>query len=228
MVHGCVVCWVMVVVKPSGLLLEIPDCPRYLFGYGNVGLLGRECVTIVGTRDITVYGRSVISLFLGEFLKDLGIVVVSGLARGVDGWVHRTCLERGIDTIAVVPGGVDSAIPFENRGIWKEIIRNGLVLTEYPKGVRMNKYMFVQRNRILAGMSKSTIVIEAGENSGSLTTAKLALDYNRDVYVVPGNITSVVSKGCNTLAQQGANILTSLSDFKEVVGLFDEQRKMLF
>ena len=88
--------------------------------------------------------------------------------------------------------------------------------------------MYIQRNRILAGVSQSTVIIEAGENSGSLTTAKLALDYNRDVYVVPGNITSEVSKGCNMLAQQGANILTSLSDFKEIVGVFEDQRKFFF
>ena len=218
----------MEVVAPNSLLLQIPDCPRYLYAYGDVQLLRKECLTIVGTRDITQYGRNVISLFLGGFLKELDVVVVSGLARGVDGYVHRICLERGIHTIAVVPGCINSAVPLENRGICKEMIKKELVLAEYPEGVKMNKYMFVQRNRILAGMSRSTIVIEAGENSGSLTTAKLALDYNREVYVVPGNITSPVSKGCNILAQQGANILTNLSDFKEVVGIFDEQRKMFF
>lgn len=218
----------MEVITPKGLLLEIPDYPRSLFAYGDMGLLAKECITIVGTRSITQYGKNVVSLFLGSFLKDLDIVVVSGLARGVDGYVHRTCLQRGIKTIAIVPGAIDSAIPFENREICRQMVNTNLVLAEYPEGVKMKKYMFVQRNRLLAGISKSTIVIEAGERSGSLITAKLALDYNREVYVVPGNIFSSVSQGCNILAREGANVLTSLSDFKEVVGIFNDQRKIFF
>ncbi len=218
----------MEVVTPKGLLLHIPDCPRRLFAYGDVSLLAKESITIVGTRSITQYGRSVISHFLGSFLRKLDIAVVSGLARGVDGYVHKLCLQRGIKTIGVVPGGIDSAIPSENREVCQRMVRENLVLAEYPEGIKMNKYMFVQRNRILAGMSKSTIVIEAGENSGSLTTAKLALDYNREVYVVPGNIFSPLSLGCNILAREGANILTSMSDFQEVVGIFNDQRRIFF
>lgn len=218
----------MKVITPKGLLCEIPDCPEKLYAYGNLVLLEKECLTIVGTRKITPYGKKVISLFLDKILGDLDIAIVSGLARGVDGYVHRLCLERGIPTIGIVPGGIDSAIPWENRSLSIEMLKNNLILAEYPKGTRMNKYMFVQRNRILAGISRNTVVIEAGENSGSLTTAKLALDYNREVYIVPGNITSPVSMGCNILAQQGANILTSFSDFKEVIGIFEDQRKIFF
>jgi len=218
----------MKIVKPSGLLQKILDPPKQLYCYGDISLLERESVTIVGTRGITEYGMRVLDILLDTFLKELGIVVVSGLARGVDAYVHKKCLERGISTIAVVPGGIDTAIPVSNRWICRQMVKENLVMAEYPKGTQLQKYMYIQRNRILAGVSPSTIVIEAGENSGSLTTAKLALDYNREVYVVPGNITSPVSKGCNILAQQGANILTNLSDFKEVVGIFDEQRKMFF
>ena len=218
----------MKILQPSGLLLKISDPPKALYCYGNTSLLSNPSVTIVGTRSITKYGIQVLDIFLNSFLQELGIVVVSGLARGVDSYVHRKCLEKSISTIAVVPGGIDTAIPSSSRAICKEMLKNNLVIAEYPEGTKLSKYMYIQRNRILAGVSPSTVVIEAGENSGSLTTAKLALDYNRDVHVVPGNITSPLSKGCNILAQQGANVLTSLSDFKEIFGIFEEQRKMFF
>lgn len=205
------------------LLREIPDNPKQLYCYGNISLLKKKCITIVGTRNITRYGIEVIEMFLGKYLRDLDIVVVSGLARGVDGYVHKICLERNIQTIAVVPGGINTAIPRCNIELLKKIVKKGLVLAEYPRDQKMLKYFYIQRNRILAGISKEIIVIEAGEKSGSLTTAKLALDYNREVYVVPGNITSEVSRGCNLLAKQGANILTSVEDMKEIVGLVGEQ-----
>ena len=205
------------------LLREIPDNPKQLYCYGNISLLKKKCITIVGTRNITRYGIEVIEMFLGKYLRDLDTVVVSGLARGVDGYVHRICLERNIQTIAVVPGGINTAIPRCNIDLLKKIVKRGLVLAEYPRDQKMLKYFYIQRNRILAGISKEIIVIEAGEKSGSLTTAKLALDYNREVYVVPGNITSEVSRGCNLLAKQGANILTSVEDMKEIVGIIGEQ-----
>lgn len=205
------------------LLREIPDNPKQLYCYGNISLLKKKCITIVGTRNITRYGIEVIEMFLGKYLRDLDIVVVSGLARGVDGYVHKICLERNIQTIAVVPGGINTAIPRCNIELLKKIVKKGLVLAEYPRDQKMLKYFYIQRNRILAGISKEIIVIEAGEKSGSLTTAKLALDYNREVYVVPGNITSEVSRGCNLLAKQGANILTSVEDMKEIVGIIGEQ-----
>lgn len=218
----------MKILQPNGLLLKISDPPRALFCYGNTSLLSKQTITIVGTRSITKYGMQVLDILLSPFLKKLDIVVVSGLARGIDSYVHAKCLQMGISTIAVVPGGIDTAIPSSSRGICKEILKNNLVIAEYLEGTKLSKYMYIQRNRILAGVSPSTVVIEAGENSGSLTTAKLALDYNRDVYVVPGNITSPLSRGCNILAQQGANILTNLSDFKEIFGIFEDQRKMFF
>jgi len=214
----------MQIVRPSGLLLKIPDPPKQLYCYGDISLLEKKSITIVGTRGITKYGMKILDMFLDIFLKDLGVVVVSGLARGVDAYTHKKCLERGISTIAVVPGGIDTAIPVSNRWICKQMVKENLVIAEYPKGTKLKKYMYIQRNRILAGVSPSTIVIEAGENSGSLTTAKLALDYNREVYVVPGDITSPVSRGCNLLAKQGANILTSVEDMKEIFGIVGEQR----
>jgi len=209
-------------IFPS-LLKQIPDSPNLLYCYGDISLLPKRCITIVGTRQMTKYGKVVVRMLLGEFLKDLDIVVVSGLALGVDEYVHRTCLERGIKTIAVVPGGIDTAIPGRNKLLMKEIWKKGLILAEFPRGEKWFKHLYIQRNRILAGVSSETIVIEAGEGSGSLTTAKLALDYNREVYVVPGNITSEVSRGCNSLAKQGANMITSVENMKEIVGIVGEQ-----
>ncbi len=203
-------------IYPS-LLYEIPDFPKQLYCYGDTNLLREKCITVIGTRDISQYGKNVIDLLINEKMRKLGIVVASGLARGVDSFVHKTCLQRGIKTLAVVAGGIDTAIPYSNRELLQEIMGKGLVVAEYPKGTKMNKYMYIERNRILAGLSKSVLIIEAGEKSGSLTTARLGLEYNREIYVVPGNITSSVSKGCNILAREGANIITGLEDILEIL-----------
>ena len=213
------------------LLKQIPSCPLSLYYKGDSSLLKSKSVTIVGTRSITEYGEWVIRYLLESFLKDLNISVVSGLARGVDGYVHRVCLERNINTIAIVPGSMTSYIPKENKKLFKEIQRRGLVLAEFSKDTEFNRKMFVLRNRLLAGMSKVTVVIEAGLDSGSLITAGLALEYNRDVYVIPGDLRNKMSQGCNMLAKQGAEIITDIDDFKEIFGVengqigMDVQRK---
>lgn len=205
------------------LLKKIYDPPSRLFCYGNIDLLKRRTVSIIGTRKITEYGRSVIDTFLGDFLVNADVVVVSGLAYGIDAYVHSVCLERGIGTIAVIAGGIDTGVPKGNISLLKSICKSGLVISEYEEGVAVEKYMFVMRNRIVAGLSKSCLVIEAGLDSGSLITARYALEANRDVYVVVGNIFSESSVGCNELAKQGAGIINSLEDFKEVLGLSNGQ-----
>lgn len=205
------------------LLKQISSCPSTLYYKGDKTLLKKRAVTIVGTRTITEYGISVIEYLLDEFLKDLDIVVVSGLALGVDAHVHRVCLERGIGTIAIVPGAISSYIPKTNIDIFEKLKKQGLILAEFPEKTLFNKKMFVLRNRLLAGISNTTVVIEAGIKSGSLITAGLALDYNRDVYIIPGNINNNMSQGCNTLAKQGAGIITSLDDFKEIFGVQNSQ-----
>ena len=213
------------------LLKQIPSCPLDLYYNGDSSLLKSKSVTIVGTRSITKYGEWVIRYLLGSFLKDLNISVVSGLARGVDGYVHRVCLERNINTIAIVPGSMTSYIPRENKKLFKEIQKRGLVLAEFSKDTEFNRKMFVLRNRLLAGISRVTVVIEAGLDSGSLITAGLALEYNRDVYVIPGDLRNKMSQGCNMLAKQGAEIITDIDDFKEIFGVengqigMDVQRK---
>jgi DNA processing protein len=178
---------------------------------------------MVGTREITGYGRRVIDLLLGNFLKELDIVVVSGMARGVDEYVHKVCLQRGIKTMAILPGGLKDVIPERNGPLKKEIEKKGLLVAEYPNRAYWGKYLYIKRNRILAGVSQVVVVIQAGEKSGSLSTARLALDYNRDVFIVPGDITREVSKGCNLLASEGAGIITSLDDFKNILGIEGDQ-----
>jgi len=205
------------------LLREAVPKLHLLYFVGNKDLLRRICITFVGTRDITRYGEFVIRELLNKELANYNITIVSGLARGVDAYVHKTCLTRGIKTIAIVPGGIDSAIPKSNREIFEEIKQKGLVLAEYPKEVVLRKEMFVLRNRLLAGISPLTIVIQAGQESGSLITAHMALNYNRELCVVPGDINRKVSKGCNSLAKQGADIITSFKDLKELLGIINNQ-----
>ena len=205
------------------LLKQISDPPDSIFCSGDISFLKNRCITIVGTREITEYGRRVINLLLGNFLKELDIVVVSGMARGVDEYVHKVCLRRGIKTMAILPGGLEDVIPERNRLLKEEINKKGLLVAEYPGKVPWGKYLYIRRNRILAGVSEVVVVIQAGETSGSLSTARFALDYNRDVLVVPGDITREVSKGCNLLAKEGAEIITCLEDFKNILGIEENQ-----
>lgn len=210
---------------PFLLQQSVPSLNQLYF-LGNKSLLKKRCISVVGTRDITKYGKWVIRELLDESLSKTNIAIVSGLARGVDAYVHEICLERDISTIAIVPGAISSAIPKSNTQIFNQMKEKGLIVAEYPEGTILRKEMFVLRNRLLAAISEATIVIEAGIKSGSLITANMALDYNRDIYVIPGNISSKVSQGCNILAKQGAGILTSFDDFKEILNIQGEQVTM--
>lgn len=205
------------------LLIEAVPKLNSLYSIGNKNLLNRICITFVGTRGITKYGESVIKELLNKELANYNIAIVSGLARGVDAYVHKICLKRGIKTIAIVPGAINSAIPKSNIEIFQEITNKGLILAEYSEGIVLRKEMFVLRNRLLAAISPLTIVIQAGEKSGSLITANMALNYNRELCVVPGDIDREVSKGCNSLAKQGAGIITSFDDLKELLGIINNQ-----
>ena len=205
------------------LLKAIPSSPKTFFYEGNREILQKRCISMVGTRSITEYGKWIIENLLVDYLVDLNIAIVSGLARGIDAYVHKICLERDIPTIAIVPGAINSYIPKCNLELFKEIKEKGLVLAEFEEGIKFRREMFVLRNRLVAGISDIVIVIEAGLGSGSLITAKLALEYNRDVYVVPGNINSEMSSGCNELIKEGSDIITGLESFKEALGVSDGQ-----
>ncbi len=209
------------------LLREIHNPPRNLFCKGNVELLSKRCITIVGTRESTRYGYSVLNMLLKKYIGLLDVCIVSGMARGIDTAVHSRCLEFGIPTIAVIAGGIENIYPISSTYIYEEICKKGLVVAEYDGRVEMHKGMFPMRNRILAGISDTTVVIEAGAKSGSLLTANLALEFGRDVFVVPGNIDKESSHGCNMLIKQGAEVITSPEDFMAILGLESHQFKMI-
>ena len=211
--------------KYPRLLKEIHNPPKQLYCKGNMALLMKRCLTIVGTRKATRYGKEVLDMLLQQYLIDLDICIVSGLAEGIDTMVHRRCLELGIPTIAVIAGGIDNIYPISNTKLYDDICSRGLVMAEYEGRVEMHKGMFPMRNRILAGLSDITMVIEADIQSGSLVTANLALESGRDVYVIPGDIFKSTSRGCHSLIKQGAGIISSEEDFKQVLGIEDGQLK---
>jgi DNA processing protein len=197
------------------LLRQSAQPPWVLYGIGDWGKLTRPAIGIVGSRTPTVYGKKV-AADLGSSLADNGFAVVSGLARGIDGCAHEGVLAAGGDTIAVLGCPPDRIYPPENAALHREISRRGLIVTEYPLGTAMKKGMFPMRNRIIAGLSLGIVVVEAARESGSLLTAKQATDDNRDVFAVPGPITSPKSTGTLELLRAGtAKIVLTAEDIIE-------------
>jgi DNA processing protein len=200
-------------------LRTIHDPPLGLFvrGAADLDLLSAPCVAVVGARACSPYGAAV-AAELGRGLARAGVVVVSGLARGIDGAAHRGALEAGA-TVAVLGCGVDRDYPRAHRTLAAAIAERGLILSEYPPGVEPAPWRFPARNRIVAGLCDATVVVEARERSGALITADLALDEGREVLSVPGEITSLLSKGTNHLLRLGAIPVTCLGDVLAVVGI---------
>ena len=185
------------------ILKNIDDRPLVLFCKGNTSLLKAEnIIAIVGTRKPTNYGRDVTELFSKE-LASVGVVIVSGLAYGIDAEAGRSAVEVGGKTIAILGGGVNKIYPSSNIPLANKIIANGgLLVSEYLPDESPRQYHFPERNRIISGLSKGVLIIEAGENSGSLITAGIALDQNKEIFVVPANITSTASYGSNKLIHE--------------------------
>ena len=202
------------------LLRAIHDPPPGLFlrGEGEVELLSRPAIAIVGARACSAYGRQV-ARGLGRDLAAAGLVVVSGLARGVDAEAHRGALEAAGLTIAVLGCGIDRDYPAAHRELAKQVAASGLVVAEYAPGVEPAPWRFPARNRIVAGLCASAVVVEARERSGALITADFALEEGREVFAVPGEITSVLSAGSNALLRLGATPLTGAADVLESYGL---------
>ena len=202
------------------LLGAIHDPPPGLFlrGVATVELLSRPAVALVGARACSPYGRQV-ARRLGRELAAAGLVVVSGLARGVDGEAHRGALEAGGLTIAVLGCGIDRDYPAAHRSLAREIAETGLLVSEYAPGVEPAPWRFPARNRIVAGLCAATLVVEARERSGALITADLALEEGREVFAVPGEITSALSAGSNALLRLGATPCTGCADVLESYGL---------
>jgi len=201
-------------------LRELHDPPPGLFlrGSGTVELFGQPGVAIVGARACSSYGSQVGRL-LGRELAAAGLVVVSGLARGIDGEAHRGALEAGGQTLAVLGCGVDRDYPAAHAQLAARICEHGLVLSEYAPGVEPAPWRFPARNRIIAGLAAATVVVEARERSGALITADFALEAGREVFAVPGEITSALSVGTNALLRLGATPLTSPGDVLEALGI---------
>ena len=201
------------------LLEAIHDPPPSLFlrGTGDASLLERPAVAIVGARACSSYGRSV-ARSLARDLAAAGLVVVSGMARGIDGEAHRGALDAGGVTIAVLGCGVDRDYPAAHAELARRICVRGLVVSEYEPGVEPAPWRFPARNRIIAGLSSATVVVEARERSGALITADFALEDGREVLVVPGEITSALSAGTNALLRLGATPVTCAGDVLEAVG----------
>lgn len=211
------------------ILKQIYDAPVSLYIRGNKEILNGKNVGIVGCRDCTDYGKKTAKYFAYNLSKEKSINIVSGLAKGVDSYAHwgsvganiecestKNCGKKQVScgkTIAVLGNGLDMIYPKENIELANEIIRRGgTIISEYPCGTKPDKMNFPARNRIISGLSKGIIVIEAKEKSGTLITVDFALEQGRDVFVVPGNINSINSVGTNDLIRQGAKIVTSYED----------------
>ena len=199
-------------------LRQIDAPPPLLYVRGEFQPNDMWAVGIVGTRRASVYGREVAHT-LAQELAAGGVTVVSGLALGIDTVAHQAALDAGGRTIAVLGSGVDQIYPPSNRGLAQAIIRQGALVSEYALGVRPEAGNFPPRNRIISGLSKGVVIVEAGERSGALITAQFAAEQNRDVFAVPGSILHPGSVGCNTLIQQGATPLLSSRDVLQQLNL---------
>jgi DNA processing protein len=205
-------------------LREIFDPPILLFARGRVELLTSLSLGIVGTRRPTPYGIAVAERLAAD-LAVASLTIVSGMARGIDGAAHKGVLAVGGDTVAVLGSGVDIVYPAENRKLYAEIAAKGLVVSEFPMGTTAFPQNFPIRNRIISGLSAGVLVVEGAQYSGSAITAKLAMDQGREVFAVPGNITSKLSWGPNLLIKQGAKIVQDWNDV--IVELPAEARRRL-
>jgi DNA processing protein len=200
-----------------------PPSRLYLRGAADPQLLWRPAVAIVGARACSAYGAQVARM-LGRELAAAGLVVVSGLARGVDGEAHRGALETDGHTVAVLGSGIDRDYPAAHTALARSIAERSLIVSEYEPGVEPSPWRFPARNRVIAGLCSATIVVEARERSGALITADFALDEGRDVFAVPGEITSSLSAGTNALLRLGATPLTCAADVLESFGLEAQEK----
>lgn len=199
-------------------LKEIKDHPKQLYYSGDINILKKRCAAIVGSRNTNQYGRNT-AVAIASKLAEKDVVVISGMARGIDTCAHRGSLKGGGNTVAVLGCGVDVCYPEENAELKKEIEASGLILSEYPPGTEPRPFRFPQRNRIISGLSEVVIVVQARNESGALITAELAAEQGREVCAVPGNIDSQYNLGNNKLIKDGARPLVSIGDVLEVMGL---------
>lgn len=201
-------------------LTECADAPLTLYYLGSADINRQRVVSIVGTRHCTSYGQDLIRHFVADLrLLCPDVLIVSGLAYGVDICAHRQALENGFDTIGVLAHGLDDLYPPRHRDTATQMIRQGGLLTEYMSETRADKLNFVKRNRVVAGLCDATILVESAAKGGGLITAHIAQDYNRAVMAFPGQVGAAYSEGCNNLIRDnGAQLITSAADFVEAMG----------
>ncbi len=190
------------------MLRTIPQSPPVLFVRGAKGPQFDQALAVVGTRHVTAYGRQVCEEFCATVAR-AGVAIISGLARGVDTIAHRVALENGVPTVAVLAGGIEQVYPRENLGLANRIREQGCLVSEYPVGIPARPDYFPRRNRILSGLARATLVVEAGEGSGALHTANWAFEQQRDVFAIPGSVYSRQSAGTNQLIREHTARLVS-------------------
>lgn len=199
------------------ILKDIAKCPKVLYCKGNLPEKRLLTLAIVGTRRPTPYGKEVTRQF-ATGLASRGIAIVSGLALGVDAIAHRSAIEVGGLTIAVLANGLDRIYPANNYDLAKKIVSSGgAIVSEYDISIEAREFRFLERNRIVSGLSDAILITEASSRSGTMSTATHALEQGREVFVVPGNITSPLSVGCNRLIKQGAHPVTCIDDILEII-----------
>ncbi len=203
------------------LLLETPNPPPVLYYRGKPNSLESQGITpaiaIVGTRDPSPHGKKWTKRIVTALAKR-GFLIVSGMAAGIDTEAHRACLEVGQRTIAVLGTGIDIAYPPRNQGLYRDIVKQGLVVSEYPQGTAPDRPHFPQRNRIIAGLCRAVLVMEAPIKSGALITAYIANEYNRDVYALPDSPDNIKGLGCLSLLSKGAHLITGEEDLLAMLG----------
>jgi len=199
-------------------LKEIYDYPPILYIRGSLLPEDEWCLAVVGTRRATVYGRQVTEEIVADLAQNK-ITIVSGLAKGIDSVAHHSALEAGGRSIAVFGCGLDIVYPSENANLARSIIQQGALISEYPLGTRPKADNFPRRNRIMSGLSLGVLITEAGETSGAMITAHLALEQNREVFAIPGSILSPASRGTNRLIQEGAKLVRDYTDILEELNL---------
>ncbi|MBI4426813.1 MAG: DNA-protecting protein DprA [Candidatus Kerfeldbacteria bacterium] len=201
------------------LLREIHSPPLVLYVRGDLTALANRCLTVVGTRIPSPYGLRATHTITQPIAAE-GVTIVSGLAFGIDAAAHQAALAAKGTTVAVLGSGVDLITPFGNADLGRRILEaSGTIISEYPPGTKPERHHFPQRNRIIAGLSRATVIVEAGVKSGALLTARFALEENRDLFAVPGPIDAPTSAGPNNLLKLGASPVTGADDLREVLGL---------
>ncbi len=199
-------------------LKEIYDYPPIIYVRGSLLPEDEWCLAVVGTRRATVYGRQVAEEIVADLARSK-ITIVSGLARGIDTVAHRSALEAGGRSIAVLACGLDIVYPSENANLARSIMQQGALISEYPLGTRPKAENFPRRNRIMSGLSLGVLIVEANDTSGAMITAHLAVEQNREVFAIPGNILSPASRGTNHLIQEGAKLVRDYTDILEELNL---------